>query len=352
MSDVRELTQTAVNDSATSASSDTAVTQPRSLTVHGRTLSGLIKAYQTDPTSTYHGLRYHVRKNHESMLRRLSEQHGHTPLSDIRARTIKLWHMGWSEGGKLSVAQAFLSQLSTMCGFGLTMLEDPECERIALVLNKLKRGFAKPTPKKAQVTADYATAFRSMALAQAIQFELGVRQKDVVGEWVPFKEPGDSEIRFRGQKWLRGIRWEEVGTDMVLTHTTSKKQKPLKADLTIAPMIVEELAFMGGRKATGPIIINEITGAPWSAAEFRRKWRIVADAAGIPKSVKSMHSRHGAASEAFKAKVNKDDIRHSLTHSDVSQTEEYNCSDMDLEIRSEVMKARVAHRVSASKGAM
>jgi hypothetical protein len=322
-----------------------------------RTLAGLIKAYQTDPTSTYHGLRYHVRKNHESMLRRLSAQYGHTALSDIRARDIKLWHMGWSEGGRLSVAKAFMSQLSTMSGFGLTMLEDTDCERLSLVLSKLR--FPSPKPRKVRLTAQQAEAIRlvahsfgwhSIALAQAFQFELMLRQKDCLGEFVPFTEPGESDIRFRGQKWLRGIRWEEVDADLILTHTTSKKQKDIKADLKLAPMICDELAFLGGRKASGPIIINEITGAPWSAAEFRRKWRIVATAAGVPKEIRSMDSRAGGISEAFEAGVDRDQIRQSATHSDVSQTEDYNRTDMDLQNRSAVMKARVQARANQGAG--
>jgi hypothetical protein len=321
------------------------------------TLAALITAYQTDPTSTYHALRYHVRMNHESMLRRLTDQHGKTELSAIRARDIKLWHMGWSEGGKLSVAKAFLSQLSTMCGFGLTMLENEECERLSLVLSKLR--FPSPKPRKERVTAQQATAIRmmahefgwhSIALAQAFQFELMLRQKDVIGEMVPFTEPGESDIRFRGQKWLRGIRWEEVNENLILTHTTSKKQKDIKADLKISPMIVEELAFLGGRKASGAIVINEITGAPWSAAEFRRKWRIVADAAGVPKEVRSMDSRAGGISEAFEAGVDRDHIRQSATHSDVSQTEDYNRTDLDLQIRSTTTIARVEQRLRANYG--
>jgi hypothetical protein len=213
MISVPEHTPATVNDTATSAAIDTPLAQSRSGAVHGRTLAGLIHAYQTDPTSTYHGLRYHVRKNHESMLRRLSEQYGHTALSDIRARDIKLWHMGWSQDGKLSVAKAFMSQLSTMSGFGLTMLEDTDCERLSLVLSKLR--FPSPKPRKVRLTAQQAEAIRlvahsfgwhSIALAQAFQFELMLRQKDALGEFVPFTEPGESDIRFRGQKWLRGIR--------------------------------------------------------------------------------------------------------------------------------------------------
>lgn len=39
-----------------------------------------------------------------------------------------------------------------------------------------------------------------------------------------------------------------------------------------------------------PVIICEATGMPYSAAEFRRKWRIVADYAGIPSDVTNMSS--------------------------------------------------------------
>ena len=322
-----------------------------------RTLAELITAYQTDPTSTYHALRYHVRQNHAGMLRRLSDQHGRTPLAEIRARDIKLWHMAWSENGKLSVAKAFMSQLSTLSGFGLTMLEDTDCERLSLVLSKLR--FPSPAPRKERVTAAQAEAIRlqahafgwhSIALCQAFQFELMLRQKDCLGEFVPFTEPGESDVRFRGQKWLRGIRWEEIDANLILTHTTSKKQKPVTADLNLAPMIVEELAFMGGRKSVGPVIINECTGMPWSAAEFRRKWRIVATAAGIPKEVRSMDSRAGGISEAFEAGVDRDHIRQSATHSDVSQTEDYNRTNLDLQVRSGVMQARALARANHGAG--
>jgi hypothetical protein len=53
--------------------------------------------------------------------------------------------------------------------------------------------------------------------------------------------------------------------------------------------------------ASGPIIINDVTGLPWSPNEYRRKWRLVATAAGVPKNVWNMDSRSGAISEAIQA---------------------------------------------------
>jgi hypothetical protein len=248
-----------------------------------------------------------------------------------------------------------LSQISTMSSFGIVWLEEPECERISLVLSKLKT--TPPDPRGVFLEAHQAEAVRlvahswgwhSIALAQAFQFDLMLRQKDCLGEYLPLTEPGESDIRFRGQKWLRGIRWEEVDAGMVLTHITSKRKKPIEADLTLAPMIVEELAFIGGRKPTGPIIINEITGAPWSAAEFRRKWRLVANAAGVPKEVCNMDSRSGAISEAYAAGIPEDQIRQSATHSSAAMTQRYN-RNRDKGVRSNVLMLRAQARANGAQ---
>ena len=44
------------------------------------------------------------------------------------------------------------------------------------------------------------------------------------------------------------------------------------------------------RKASLPIVLCEITGMPWSTAEFRRKWRLVTKKAGVPDIVKNRDS--------------------------------------------------------------
>ena len=66
--------------------------------------------------------------------------------------------------------------------------------------------------------------------------------------------------------------------------------KDVEIDLKQAPMVMEELALLGERPRTGPMIICEANGYPWSANEFRRKWRMVANEAGIPMNVKNMDS--------------------------------------------------------------
>jgi hypothetical protein len=45
---------------------------------------------------------------------------------------------------------------------------------------------------------------------------------------------------------------------------------------------------------SGPVIVNECTGHPYVPDHFRLEWRATANAAGLPKTVKNMHSGHRA----------------------------------------------------------
>jgi len=67
-----------------------------------------------------------------------------------------------------------------------------------------KMRFAMPQPRKERLTSAQANAIRakahemgrpSIALAQAFQFELMLRQKDVIGEYVPIAEAGISDLQ-------------------------------------------------------------------------------------------------------------------------------------------------------------
>jgi hypothetical protein len=323
-------------------------------------LKALINCYQTDPDSTYHKKRYAVRKAHDIMLRRIAATHGAEQLADIKARLLKSWHKDWSNDGvKVAIAHAFVGHLRTLFGFGFTMLEDKECERLCAVMHLMK--FPMPKPRTERLTADQAIALRvqahwrtwsSIALAQALQFELMLRQKDVIGEWVPVSEPGISATVGPKGKWLMGLRWEEIDENLILRHNTSKRGKDIEVDLKLAPMVLEELALhtsvpvgylnRASLPASGPVILCEATGYPWSTMEFRRKWRILATKAGIPKEVRNMDSRAGAISEATDAGADLEHVRHAATHSDIGMTQRY--SRGTVEKVAGVSRTRVAHR--------
>jgi hypothetical protein len=317
----------------------------------GPRLRDVIDAYQTDPLSSFHKQRFHVRQNHAGMLRRIRDQLGSMPIGDITGRTLIEWHAVWKGEDKVAMAHSMVGQLRTVFSFGFTHLADPQCERISQILHRLK--FPMAGARTERITADQADAVRtwahiigwhSIALAQALQFELILRQKDVIGEWVPLDEPGVSADVWGDQKWLRGLRWSEIDDDLILRHVTSKRQKPVEVALSLSPMVMEELAFLDEiPDGDEPVIVNEATGMPWTASEYRRKWRIIARYAGVPDNVFNMDSRSGGISEAFEAGVTPERIQKSATHSDLRTTGRYNRGDQ-LRAASEVQRGRATQR--------
>jgi hypothetical protein len=329
-------------------------------------LKSLINCYQTDPDSSYHKLRFGVRQNVDRLLRRLIAMHGTDDLGDIKGRTILAWHNVWTDGGnKIAMGAAFVAQLRTLFSFGASILEDPECDRLCTLMGRQR--FAGTRSRKVSITAEQADAVRhtarniygwpSLALAQALQFECTLRQKDVIGEWVPLAEPGVSAVVNSGEKWTRGITWQEIDDNLILRHVTSKKQKETEVDLKLAPMVLDELQQMVGQPiideatkrvnrgllpASGPVVVCDTNGWPWTAPEYRRKWRKVAKACGIPNDVWNMDSRSGAISEAIASGMPLELVRHAATHSDIAQTQAYDR--IQAKATAKVMIARVENR--------
>jgi len=341
------------------------------------TLSNLIDKYQNDDDSAFHKKRWEARQGKAALLKRIDKRFGDVMLAEITGRMILSWYKEWSDGGqKVSAGGAFVATLRTLFRFGAGLLDDAECSRLANTLSS--QSYKGTKPREVALSADQAAAIRTaahardwhyMALAQAIQFECTLRQRDVIGEWVPVKEPGVSDVvqtkTFKGKqttkKWITGLRWERIDEDLILRHVTSKRNKKIEIDLKLAPMVIEELTRMFGgpiytvdettkiikvhrhlMPASGPVIICEFDKYPYYNTEFRRKWRKVATDAGIPKNVKNMDTRSGAITEAAAAGADMEKVRKAATHSNVAQTQNY--SRDDAQATAEVMTLRVARR--------
>ncbi|WP_051057046.1 hypothetical protein [Bradyrhizobium yuanmingense] len=324
-------------------------------------LRKLIRRYQTHPLSRWHGLRHATKVNHINLLRQIDQRHGHVKLKRIKGRTLIKWHARWLDGGKYSSARAFIKKIRVVFGFGLTILEDKECARLRQVMSAMR--FPGAPKGKQRLTAEQAIAVRqrawrggwaSVALAQAFQFEIMLRQKDVIGEYIPASlREGGAGIVVGDEKWVRGLFWSEISDDLILRHQTSKTGKQVVADLKLAPMVMEDLRRVGvvSRRGLprivkwldGPVITDERTGLPYYAWDFRRIWRTIARAEGIPDAVCNMHSRHGAITEAFDAGADPDFIRAAATHSELATTQGYNRGE-ELRRSSAVLRARVRQR--------
>jgi len=277
-------------------------------------------------------------------------------IRDIKARVLLSWHRDWSEDGHISMAHSMVGMIRTLMTFGSTILDSVDCRLVKVILHDMK--FENGKAREESLSPDQVVSVRAMAhrenmhamaLAQAFQFECTFRQKDVIGEWVPISEPEFSTVLNGNEKWLRGIRWEEIDQKLVLRHVTSKKLKPIECDLNYAPMVIEELRLLAGGDltrsrlpASGPIIVNERTGVPYREVMFRRDWRKLARACGIPDAVRNMDSRSGAISEATDAGVPLENVRHAAAHSNTATTMRY--SRNSAEKIASTMKARVESR--------
>jgi hypothetical protein len=282
-----------------------------------RTLKQLIECYQTDPHSNFLRLQYQVRVKHGRLLARLSEEHGSHQLRNVRFRNLTVWYNAWVSDSKIATARSMIDRLRELFRFGATLLEDRECNPLFEAVGKLR--LENSAPRTVQMTAEHANAIRktarehfgwySIALAQALQFELLLSQKDVIGEWVPIDEPGESDViraerkllsrkdvvgewvpvdepgesgaiwAERKQKWLRGLRWSNIDKNLILRHTVGSSGRRIEVDLRTAPMVLEELkdfTSWARPRANRPLVICDTNGMPWSTAEFRRKWRKVA----------------------------------------------------------------------------
>jgi hypothetical protein len=270
------------------------------------TVADLVERYRTDARSRYHQIRFNVRQNYDSGIRRIVKDAGRLRIADLNAATIQRLYEEWSAGGKLAQGRALVGKLRLVSGFGVTVLEDEACMRLSSILHKMR--FARAKKRSESVTESYAKAIRakahemgrpSIALAQAFQFDLPLKQTDVIGQWAPNSESGVgvSDVLKNGMgKWIRGIRWEEIDENLILHHVTSMHQKQVELDLKRAPMVMEELKKIGKPPSRGPVIVSELDGKPWSQNEFRRWWRKIANAAGVPDNVKNRDSSRAVGS--------------------------------------------------------
>lgn len=328
---------------------------PLSQPLFDGSLKSLIDFYRRDIDSPYQKVRFVTRRSYNTYLDALENEVGSRQLSALRGKDFIRWYQAWSS--RPATAHARITMLRMVLSFGIVLELYPHgtdhCARLKAILSELR--FSQAPARNEILTAEHAIAIRkaahelgfpSVALAQALQFELMLRQKDVIGEWVPMNEPGLSSVTSRGRKWLYGLNWSEVDANLILSHPMSKSRtgKILEFDLNSYPMVKEELALIPDSARIGPMIVSEFTGLPWiSSKRFYRMWRKAAEAAGVPSHIQNRDSRAGGITEASDASGdNLDAVRHHAGHSDVRITQRY--SRGGLHRRSNLAVLRVAAR--------
>lgn len=307
----------------------TAKVQPRATV---ETLHELSRLYQTHEASPYLAAKHNTQRTYLYELKLIEATIGARRLASIGATDFVRWFKEARDsvdGGGARKAQGVIKRLRALVSFGV-MVEVQGCTRLQAILGEMR--FETPARRRSAVTYDQAVAIiakahelgrPSIALAQAIQFETGLRQTDVIGQWEPCPDTDRSPYRCGGRRWGSGLRWQDVGLDLVLTVETSKTGATATHALGAMPLVLQEIARVPPERRIGAMVINEQTGQPWQANRFSIAWRKVATAAGVPSTVWNRDSRAGAASESDEAGAEIGDIQRMLTHSTPKMTGRY-----------------------------
>jgi site-specific recombinase XerD len=113
-------------------------------------------------------------------------------------------------------------------------------------------------------------------------------------------------------------------------------------DVTVYPLFQQALASVPTCERRGPLVTDD-NGSPVRRRYYRDRYRDVANTAGVPRSVWSMHARHGGATEAQQAGVDLADIAEHAQHSDINTTRKHYIVP-SVETSRRVARQRVAHR--------
>jgi hypothetical protein len=331
--------------------------------VYDGTLAALIRCYQTDKNSPYRGLRQSTARVYADCAGLSS---GRLVAAGSIASVDRLSAMPATPGGAPRVRLAkscTRSMLSILLNYGAE-LGLPGCLDLAQVLERMilrvpqpvRRAWKAARPKKTGMTYDQASAIvaeglrrgtrrhRSVALGVAAQFELTLRQVDVIGYWEKIDAALGVDRRAvvdRGQVWRPGLRFEDFAAGE-LDLETSKTDFGAVFDVTVYPLFQQALAAVPEIERRG-LLVTDDNGAPVRRRYYWDVYRDVADAAGVPRAVWNTHARHGGATEAQQAGVALADIAEHAQHSDINTTRKHYIVP-SVETSRQVAQQRVAHR--------
>jgi hypothetical protein len=276
-------------------------------------IGSLCNQFQTHDESPYKlKAKWNTQRLYDQCIKIICNTVGARAVRDLIGPDFTRWHTKWGDPAakgkprRLTRAKHCMDTVRRVVSFGVT-LGYADCARADVILGKMR--FQMPKIRTAKLTLEHVGKIRSVAhgqglgsiaLAQTLQFELAMRQKDIIGEWVPLE--GDTGgITHKNTRWTGGLVWSDIDANMILRKTHVKTGINVEHDLKLYPDILREIDLVDPSRRVGPIIISEVTGEPYKHRTFTQTWRRVADAAGLPKDVWNMDSRSGAISEAYDA---------------------------------------------------
>ena len=325
----------------------------RPIPVYDGKLATLIQMYQTDEESPYHELHPNSQKTYSKILRLLLTKVPDAYVDQLTGADVKRWFRRMSgESGKVGYAALTISILKAVVSYGTSKGMD-DCAKLRGQMTATR--FKSAPARSERLTYAQVAAFRdaarrlnrpSAALWLTLQYELGLRRRDVIGEWVDDRLGASDGIRHGRRLWRDGLTWAHIDASGILRKMVSKtaKTSARMAEHRIAdyPDLIAELERIPVECRVGPLVINERTGLPYNPEQARYNFRLIARAAGIPDNVWNMDARAGAVTEAYESGATTEGAMAMAAHTQVSTSLRYNRQ--TLEQTSRVAKLRIGNR--------
>ncbi|MGO1160397.1 site-specific integrase [Brucella sp. C7-11G] len=323
------------------------------------TLKSLIAVYRKTPESPYHQLKFNTVEMYDRNLDLLERTVGSRFLTRLSGLDFQRWYNKFKEpsveGGpeRKRTAYQAMQILRVIVKFGI-VANITECTRLAVVLEQMR--FQVPPARTEHITFEQVQAIctkaidqgrTSIAIAQVLQFELTLRQIDVIGQWEPLEEGDEGHGIVSGhrkrERWTGGLTWGHIDVDGVLSKVTTKTGQIAEHDTNAYPYLRSILDLIPQGKRIGPMVIDESTGLPYrDRRRFSRIWRAIANECGVSPDVWNRDSRAGGVTEGSDAGANIEHLRHHANHANIATTARYNRN--TIEKTRTVAELRVAHR--------
>jgi hypothetical protein len=307
--------------------------------------------YQRHPYSPFHGVSHKTRKSaYLPSLKIIEATVGKRLIRNVTVIDVRHWYAEWRKPAvqdgleRIDRAHDAVAMFRTVIRF-LAAMRHPECRLLADELSKVQ--FEKGGAREEEMTYVQAAAFAKaaldleqreilpadrglyMAIGIAAQFDLALRQKDVIGGYAPAspapKLPiGATTLHLGDEIWAGFFTWENIpGWRWRMRTSKSKYRSPMDFDLSLYDRLLFPLLERVPHEDRIGAIVKGENGLPVRERSYRRWYRQIARAAGIPDEVWCMDTRAGAATEAEEAGVDERLIQESMTHNDVRTTVRY-----------------------------
>jgi hypothetical protein len=307
------------------------------------------RVYQEHPLSNFRNVKHNTRATYLSSLRVIELTVGKRLIRNLTVLDVKNWYRKWREpvewGGPERIKRAHdaISMFRTVMWF-MAALRKPECKQLAEEMSAVK--FEKSAAREQEITYSQVVAFIRaandmgengtipperalyMSIAVTAQFELMLRQADIIGQWAPLspapKLPKGAATLMEGSKiWSGFFTWELIpGWRWRMKTSKSKYRAGQEFVLSNYELLFPLLEAVPRTQRQGPIVKGE-HGLPVRQSSFGKWFRQIARAASIPDDVWNMDARAGGATEADEAGADIGLISFGLTHTNVQTTERY-----------------------------